>query len=436
MKYNHGTALWVSFALFILALSQGSLATTYYKYDTLGRVTQVIESDGTTTQYGYDANGNITSIDRIAGTSVLSIGSVSASRGATGSSVTITGSGFSSIPSQDVVTFNGIAATVTYASGNRLVVTVPAGATTGDISITTPSSSATSDSSFTVVPVSVSSFSPSSGAVGSVLTVNGGGFDPTPANNTVFINGVPATVTSATVTQLQVTVPSGATPGHISVTSPLGSATGTGFFFVPASGYTLSQIAEVGILTPGATPYIFPVNSANQVGVALFDAVEGQRMSMAATNMSAEAGYTLYAPDGSTLANDLSPPNAEVQLPPLPESGTYAWYYRPSGIPASATYQLMTDVVGQLPTDGTPTATSLAPGQNATYTFAGTAGQYYNLTLSPFSATGWVDASVSAPDGSTVVDCWGFQAYYNYTQHCAFQISATAVYTFTMSADG
>src|SRR5579862_2404991 len=143
MKYNRGSVLWVSLALLTLMFPYGAWSTTYYTYDTLGRVTQVIESDGTTTQYSYDANGNITSVNRIAGTSVLSIGSVSSSSGASGASVTITGSGFSSIPSQDVVTFNGVAATVTYASGNRLVVTVPAGATTGDISITTPSSSIT-----------------------------------------------------------------------------------------------------------------------------------------------------------------------------------------------------------------------------------------------------------------------------------------------------
>jgi YD repeat-containing protein len=127
MKYNRGAVLWACLALLILEFPFGSLATTYYTYDTLGRVTQVVESDGATTQYSYDANGNITSITRIAGTSVLSIGSISSSSGASGSSVTITGSGFSSIPSQDVVTFNGVAATVTYASGNRLVVTVPPG---------------------------------------------------------------------------------------------------------------------------------------------------------------------------------------------------------------------------------------------------------------------------------------------------------------------
>ena len=429
MKYNRGTALRVFCALLVLALSQGALATTYYTYDILGRVTQVVESDGTTTQYSYDANGNVTSINRTAGTSVLSIGSVSTSSGASGSSVTITGSGFSSIPSQDVVTFNGVAATVTYASGNRLVVTVPAGATTGDISITTQAGSVTSESSFTVVPVSITSISPSSGVVGSVLTVNGGGFDPTLANNTVLINGVPAAVTSATATQLQVTVPSGATPGHISVNAPLGSALSAGYFFVPASGYTLSQITQVAALVPGGGGQVFPINAANQVGVALFDGVAGQRMSMVATNLNAATDYTVFAPDGSTLASNISYPNAEIALPPLPQAGTYAWYYTPNSVPASGTFQLLTDVVGGLPTDGTPTVTSLAPGQNATYTFSGTAGQFYNLTLTSFNPSAYVNAEVFNPDGSLLVNCGAYQAYYNQNQNCEFTVGTSATYT-------
>ena len=123
----------------LLALLSGppAQATTYYTYDNLGRITQVVESDGTTTQYTYDANGNITSINRIAGTTTLSIGSLSASSGAVGSSITINGSGFSSIASQDIVTLNGVAAQVTYASQNRLVVSIPAGASSGDIQVAT-----------------------------------------------------------------------------------------------------------------------------------------------------------------------------------------------------------------------------------------------------------------------------------------------------------
>jgi YD repeat-containing protein len=66
---------------------------------------------------------------------------------------------------------------------------------------------------------------PATAAPGSVITVCGTGFDPTPGSNAVTINGVAATVTAVTGACLTVTVPGGATTGPIGVTSPNGSAT-------------------------------------------------------------------------------------------------------------------------------------------------------------------------------------------------------------------
>src|SRR6185437_8896389 len=51
---------WAGAAAMLL-LAGAASATTYYTYDNLGRVTQVVESNGTTTQYTYDADGNATS---------------------------------------------------------------------------------------------------------------------------------------------------------------------------------------------------------------------------------------------------------------------------------------------------------------------------------------------------------------------------------------
>lgn len=65
---------------------------------------------------------------------------------------------------------------------------------------------------------SLSSFSPSSGTVGTTVTITGDDFDPTAANNSVTFNGTAATVSSSTRTQIVTTVPSGATTGPISVT--------------------------------------------------------------------------------------------------------------------------------------------------------------------------------------------------------------------------
>ncbi|OFY62038.1 MAG: hypothetical protein A2Y71_04960, partial [Bacteroidetes bacterium RBG_13_42_15] len=67
-------------------------------------------------------------------------------------------------------------------------------------------------------PPVITSFTPASGPVGITLTITGTNFDTTPANNFVWFGAVKATVTTASATELTVTVPTGATYKPISVT--------------------------------------------------------------------------------------------------------------------------------------------------------------------------------------------------------------------------
>ena len=67
------------------------------------------------------------------------------------------------------------------------------------------------------VPV-ISSLSPSSGANGTVVTISGNNFSPTPAANIVYFGAVQAVVSSASPTNLVVTVPVGATFAPVNVT--------------------------------------------------------------------------------------------------------------------------------------------------------------------------------------------------------------------------
>src|SRR5260221_4864488 len=64
---------------------------------------------------------------------------------------------------------------------------------------------------------SITNFTPASGPVGSSVTINGSGFNSTPSNNIVYFGATKATVTTATATQLTVTVPVGATYQPITV---------------------------------------------------------------------------------------------------------------------------------------------------------------------------------------------------------------------------
>jgi IPT/TIG domain len=75
----------------------------------------------------------------------------------------------------------------------------------------------------------ITSFSPTSGPVGTTVTINGTNF--TGATSVKF-NGVTATFIVNSATKITATVPTGATTGRISVTTPGGTATSTSDFTV------------------------------------------------------------------------------------------------------------------------------------------------------------------------------------------------------------
>ena len=96
------------------------------------------------------ANGTATSSSSFTVTAAPTVTGFTPTSGATGASVGITGTGFSS---GAVVKFNGtVAPTRTVNSSTSITATVPSNATTGPISVTTKAVTATSSAGFTVTP--------------------------------------------------------------------------------------------------------------------------------------------------------------------------------------------------------------------------------------------------------------------------------------------
>lgn len=119
-----------------------------YEYDELGRLITVIDVvRAQQAQYEWDAVGNLLRITR---QSIVAIFDFTPRFGPVGTTVTLDGTGYSSTPSANQVTFNGVPAVVTSATPMQVVVTVPEGATTGPIVVTTPTGAATSADAFTV----------------------------------------------------------------------------------------------------------------------------------------------------------------------------------------------------------------------------------------------------------------------------------------------
>ena len=180
---------------FLLSMPTWAAGPFSYTYDQVGRVIAVTDSAGNTVEYDYDAVGNIIAIKR-PGASSVSIIDFTPHTGTNGTGVTITGTGFSATASANTVKFNGLGATVSSATSNKLVVTAPIGVTTGPISVTSPLGSATSGTSFLAGGASlsaptISSFTPTIGATGTTVTVMGTNFDTGLGRTKVQFNQTP-----------------------------------------------------------------------------------------------------------------------------------------------------------------------------------------------------------------------------------------------------
>lgn len=92
-----------------------------------------------------------------------------------------------------------------------------------------------SGAAYSQIPTIVS-FSPPSGPIGTAVTITGTNFNTTSSNNVVFFGGVQGAVTSASTSQLLVTVPVGASFAPISVTVGGSTAFSSSPFVVTFSG--------------------------------------------------------------------------------------------------------------------------------------------------------------------------------------------------------
>jgi hypothetical protein len=149
--------------------------------------------------------------------------------------VEILGQGFNGATS--VSFFNGVSATFHIVSDTYLTATLPAGALTGFVTVKTLTNTLKSNRQYLVIP-QITTFTPTSGVVGSSVTING--VSLTQATK-VMIGGKAATFTVNSDIKITATVPAGAKTGlPISITTPGGSATSSGKFAVVPSNITFN----------------------------------------------------------------------------------------------------------------------------------------------------------------------------------------------------
>jgi hypothetical protein len=187
---------------------------------------------------------------------------------------------------------------------------------------------------------------------------------------------------------------------------PGGTATGS----VTLQLNTFSDIS--GTITIG-TPLTVTTTGAGQNARYTFSATAGQQISLTLTN-STYAGCislttSILKPDGTNLGSTSLCGGATgfIDSMTVPVTGTYTVLVDPGGTATGSVTLLLntfTDISGTI-TPGTPlSVTTTVAGQNARFTFSGTAGQQATLGLANSTYTGCIAlaGSILKPDGTTL----------------------------------
>jgi YD repeat-containing protein len=391
----------------VAAPSNGPIS---YTYDALGRLIGVVDALGNGATYSYDAVGNILLISRVNAGQVSIIG-FSPTTGPIGTTVTISGTGFSTTASQDTVQFNGVAATVTSATATQIITSVPSGANTGAIGVTAPGGSANSGSSFTVTSSvglpQIASFTPSIATALTSIAITGSNFDPVVANDRVGVNGIGAVASSATNSSLLMSVPTNAGSGRVSLSTPEGNAVAASDLFVVPPPYTVGQVGFTGRAVLGTATAI-NLSSSQSIGLLLFDAQQGQSVYITTNSESYFYNAELLYPNNSWWLTSIfggSYYQQSVNLP-VQQTGGYALLIDSEGNNDNyqATVYVSDPVTQSVTLNGEPVSIQTnTPGQIALLTFTASAGQMISITGNvSLSNEQYGTVALYAPDNSVV----------------------------------
>ncbi len=209
------------------AVSFGGVAAASYTVVSATQIMAVVAPGGATGNVVVTTPGGTATASGFVFMVNSSITSFTPSSAASGVVITITGLNFSGATA---VNFGGVAAASFTIDSPTQISAVVGGGASGNVSVTTPVNTATYGG-FTFIPGPViGSVSPLNAAAGSVVTITGAGLSGATA---VSFGGVPAaSYTVISPTQITAVVGAG-TSGTISVTTPGGTATSSGFVFIP-----------------------------------------------------------------------------------------------------------------------------------------------------------------------------------------------------------
>jgi hypothetical protein len=371
---------------------------------------------------------------------------VSPSSGPAGTPVTITGEQFGDSQGSGTVTLGTSAGTVISWSSTQIVALVVPGSTTG-IAQVTQGGLASNSVTFTVATPTISAVSPTSGSVGTAVTIFGSGFGTTQGSGKLILGTNYGTIVSWADTSILATVSPGSTSGTVQLllasgptnsltftvnpptlstvsptSGPAGTEvtlTGSGFGATQGSGRVLLGTANAGVVSwsdslivatvglgsssgvaqvwqggVGSSTETFTVTTPNIAGISPTSGAAGTQVTISGSGFGATQGSGAVWL-GSAYATVVSWSDAQVVASVATGSATGVAQVLQSGVWSnSISFSTLTPQISSVsPTSGTA-------GTVVTITGSGFGASQGSGTLMLGSATGivstWTDTQVVA----------------------------------------
>ena len=190
-----------------------------------------------------------------------------------------------------------------------------------------------------------------------------------------------------------------------------------------------------GSVTLGGAPVAVTTTAPGQNAQLTFAATAGQRVSLRISNVSySSATAKLLDPSGAAVGSSVSfgTSGGFVDTRTLPTTGTYTISIDPPSMNVGAAtftlYNVPPDLTGTVTLGSGLVSAISTPGQNAAYTFDGTAGQRVSLKVGPSAMSGFV--SLTGPSGVQVISRTAFFTSQTFVD--ARALPSTGTYTLTV----
>ena len=204
-----------------------------------------------------------------------------------GNSVTITGSNFGASQGTSSVSFNGVTATsITSWSNSQIVAVVPAGATSGPVTVTVNSIQSVANPSLTIINPVITSVAPPAAQVGGQVTITGSGFGNYNGAGQVEINGIVQSASPWSDSSILFEVGPNTTSGPLTVAVQGIPSNSVSFTVLPS--LTVTGISSISG-SPGDTVTITGTGfgSTQSDSVVTFDGVTATATSWSDTSIQA-----------------------------------------------------------------------------------------------------------------------------------------------------